>query len=312
MKNRPRLSLITVSYNSVEDLPKLFASYEEARKQLPVRCEYFLVDNASSDSSVEVVQKNFPAVRVLALRENSGFAGGCNAGLKEAKGNFLCLINPDCELNSRALMGMMKFLAKHPKTGMVGCQLLHEDGLPQQSAYQDIGIFSYLKTHSLLSPLLEKLGKITGKINRKKKSRKVGWLMGSCLMVKREVYESIGGLDESFFMYSEDADWCRQARNAGYEVRYLPYFSIIHRQGSGAKKNPERAFLLLYRSLFLYGRKNFGKVEMLNFRILIAKDMIFRLPIYLLTRRRARFESSKRVLRAAITGNFDEMGMVTE
>lgn len=294
----PVLSVITVFWNGREDARRFYRALEEARARLPFEVEAIAVDNASHDGTAEVIAREFPSVQLVRNRQNFGFAEGCNQGLERARGTHLLLLNPDCEPNGEALAGMVRLLVRHPSIGAVGCALLHGDGLPQHSAHWEPGVFTYWGTHSLVSPLTLMVQKSWHRMaGGRSRPRETAWLMGACLMVPRSVYSEVGGLDPEYFMYSEDADWCRRIRDAGFAVVHAPRWAIVHHHGTSARRRPEFTFLRLYRSLLLYTRKHQPGLQGWLTRAAVMGDMALRLPIYALGGNRPRVRSARTVLR---------------
>ena len=308
MESPPRLSVITVSWNGREMLRAHLACMDTCRRAMGSALEMILVDNASSDGTPEMGAREFPWVVLIANRENLGFAEGCRQGLERARGRYLLLLNPDCEAGPEALEAMMNFLAAHPMAGAAGCRLLHADGAPQRSAYSDPTAWNYWATHSLLSPAIQGLWKwkrrimqclgrdpgapIAGARNSNDNNpgargaspaaSECDWLMGACIMVPREILEKAGNLDPAYFMYSEDADWCRRIRAAGYKVYYLPGAAILHRQKQSSASAREFTYVRLYRSLLMYSQRFMSAQEQKAMRRSVLTDMAIRralLPI---------------------------------
>lgn len=298
MTQRPLLSIVTVFWNGAADAERFFRAIEEASARLPFGIETIAVDNASGDGTADLVADRFPWVRLIRNTENVGFAPACNQGLEVAAGRFFLLLNPDCEADAAALAGMARHLMRHPRTGAVGCTLLHGDGLPQNSWHDEPSWRGYWAGHSLASPLLLAITKrLHGLLGRDCRPRRVDWLMGACMMVPRTVWQEVGGLDPAYFMYSEDADWCRRIRDAGYAVLHLPRWSLVHHHGTSARRRPEFTFRRLYRSLLMYGRKHHGSAGLAALRGAVIADMMLRLPIYALQGDGARLESARLVIR---------------
>jgi GT2 family glycosyltransferase len=291
-----RLSVVTVFWNGREMARAWARSIEAARRALPFPVEVIAVDNASSDGTADMLEAEFPAVRVVRNAANVGFAPACNQGLALATGSALLLLNPDCEPDAAALRGLVRLLARHPEVGAAGCELLHEDGLPQHSHHREPSWWSYWGTHSLLSPLILRADKALHPVGARQRRRpvRVGWLMGACLMMSRRAYEAVGGLDPAYFMYSEDADWCRRAREAGFAIVFDPRHRMLHRHGTSAARRPEFTFRRLYRSLLMYTRKHHRGLAGVAMRLAVITDLVARLPIYIVT---AQFERVGSVLR---------------
>ena len=295
----PLLSIITIFWNSCEDVTPFFGAINEARASLPFGIEVIAVDNASEDGTADAISDEFAWVHLIRNAENLGFAQACNQGIAQATGEFLLLLNPDCEANAEALAGMKDFLESHPRAGAAGCTLLHGDGLPQNSYHREPSWWSYWGTHSLFSPLILRIRKaLHARRLRRQTARpiSVDWLMGACLMVPRHVAGEVGGLDSTYFMYGEDVDWCRRIRDAGYRIVHLPQWRIVHHHGTSSRHSPEFAFRRLYRSLLMYMHKHLHGVPARLLRYAVVLDMLLRLPIHTLGREHERLQSVRRVL----------------
>ncbi len=297
-RSRPRLSIVTVFWNSADDLEPFFGAIERAAAALPFSIEIVAIDNASSDGTPDLVANRASSVPVRLIRNdgNAGFAAACNQGLEQARGEFLLLLNPDCEAGAEALAGMVRLLERHPRIGVAGCRLLHEDGLPQHSWHAEPSALSYWATHSLVSPLCLRVRKLLHRYERRPRPFHTGWLMGACMMTRRDAYRDVGGLDPEYFMYSEDMDWCRRMRDAGLHVVHDPRVSLVHRHGTSAWRLPEFAFRRLYRSLLMYTKKHHGPLRNISLRAAVVLDMCLRLPVYVATGNARRIESVRAVV----------------
>lgn len=282
LESTPKLSVITVFWNGRDDVDEYLEAMDRTQREVPFEVESIIVDNGSVDGTGEYIRERYPWVKLVANERNVGFAVGCNDGLNAATGDYLLLLNPDARPNAKAFKGMVTFLERHRRVGATGCMLLHDDGLPQQSAFADLSPSSYWTNHSFLYPTREKIRKLIWRLGLagSKKPRKVGWMQGSCLMVSRRVYDKIGGLEPSYFMYCEDTDWCRKVREAGYQVVHLPGLALRHRQMGSTKHKPEYCFRRVYRSVVLYTNRWMSGRERRRMLGVLAWDMRLRLPIY--------------------------------
>lgn len=253
MKNslHPDVSVIIVSYNVRDHLRRclesLFALYE-ARM-----AEVFVIDNASTDGSEQVVREQFPWVTLVPHAWNLGFASGVNQGLVRAQGAFILLLNPDTVLCPDTVERFVAFMRAHPDCGIVGGQLLNPDHSPQES-------FRTFPTP--VSSIAESLflTRLWGRLRRPERPCAVDVVVGACLMARREMVQEIGFLDEQFFLYFEEIDWCRRARQQGWGVYTLPDAPVIHGLGRSTEARPDEAFVELSRSRALYMQKHFSRI----------------------------------------------------
>lgn len=221
----PPASVILVNYNT-HDL--LLAALERiAGALLAAHWQIIVVDNGSEDGSAPAVAARFPAVTLLASAENRGFAAGNNLGLRQAQGDACILLNTDVIVTPETLQALAAYLLSRPDLGAVSPGLRTADGRPQAFAYGSRPSPLYLAGRGLRRLL--RLGAmhdwaVTSPIEP-------DWVSGACLAVRRTVYEEIGGLDERFFLYFEDVDWCARIRRAGWRVVYNPAIQVTHLGG---------------------------------------------------------------------------------
>jgi len=225
--------------------------------------ETIVVDNASSDGTVEAVRERFPDVKIIANRENRGFTGGNNQALAAARGHFLFLLNPDTQPQPGSIAELVRYLQAHPDVGMAGPRLWYGDGSPQPNRRR-FPTLPILFTESTIIqhyfPNLSLFSRFIMADIPDDRPQEVDWLVGAALMVRRELYAQIGGLDEGFFMYSEELDWCKRARDAGWRIAYDPAAEIIHYEGKSSEQAVARRDIAFFSSRVRYTRKYFGPV----------------------------------------------------
>ncbi|MCA9934310.1 MAG: glycosyltransferase family 2 protein, partial [Anaerolineales bacterium] len=232
----PDLSIIIVNWNVRELLRACLQSIERGRGALDV--EVIVVDSASSDDSVAMLQTDFPWVRLIACEENVGFPKGNNLGLAAANGRYLYLLNPDTEIVGDALSVMVGYMVQHPDVGVVGAQLLYADGRIQSSRRRFPTVMTGLFESTWLQPLAPRklLRDYYAEDLPDDQTADVDWVMGASMLARREVVEQVGGMDEAYFMYSEELDWCRRIKDAGWRVVYLPQAQVIHHEGKSSEQ----------------------------------------------------------------------------
>src|SRR5690606_1823761 len=208
----PDLSIIIVSWNVRELLRACLRSLEAGRHALTL--EVIVVDSASADGTPEMVRNDFPWVHLLAQQENVGFPRGNNIGIHHSTGRYLLLLNPDTEVVGDALQRMVAYLDEHPQTGVGGAQLLYPDGRVQSSRRRFPTLLTAFFESTWLQPLAPQsvLDRYYVRDRPDDATSEVDWVMGACLMTRREVVEQVGLLDEDYFMYSEELDWCRRIK----------------------------------------------------------------------------------------------------
>jgi len=255
-----QLSIVILNWKVRELLRKCLVSIYE--HTAGVDFEVFVVDNDSRDGSVEMVLTEFPQVTLIANNVNGGFAKGNNQGLEQAQGDFVLLLNPDTELQDNALPEMINVLQEHPEAGICGPQLLNTDGSPQNSVRRFPDFCSQalvmLKLHNFL-PQLSPVRRYFAADFDYSREQPVDQVMGAAFMIRRDVLEDIGKLDEDYFIWFEEVDYCRRAKDAGYEVLYTPRAQIIHHGGeSFAQAFGPRKQGYLNDSLLKYFKKHHG------------------------------------------------------
>ncbi len=254
------LSVIIVSHNTRELLALCLDSVLANLASGPEH-EIIVVDNASQDRTVEMAQERFPQVALLANEENLGFAAASNQGLKKGRGNYLLLLNPDTLVRGNAFGEMFDFLAQHPRVGVVGPKLLYPDGRLQHSAFSFptlsmIFLDFFPLNHRLLNSRLN--GRYPCALYEAGKPFPVDHPLGAAMMVRREAVEEVGLLDEGFFMYCEEIDWCLRMKRAGWEVFCLPQAEIVHYVARSTRQFREAMWVELHRSRYRLYEKHYG------------------------------------------------------
>jgi len=274
----PRLSVIIVNYNVKEFLEQ---SLQAIRKAAQVQeTEVIIVDNHSVDRSVETVRENFPWVRLIANDTNRGFAAACNQGIRESGGEYVLLLNPDTLVQEDTFSTMVAYLDEHPDVGMAGCKILNPDGSLQLACRRS---FPTLKTALPKVLGLSKLfpgSRLFGRYNLtyldEDEETSVDAVSGSFMMVRRQAIDTVGLLDESFFMYGEDLDWCYRFKEAGWDVRYVPATKIIHYKGESSKLAPFDSYVEFYRAMILFVNKHFSTRWSVTFSTIIRGGILLR------------------------------------
>ncbi len=254
----PDLSVIIVNWN-VRDL--LRRCLHSILASLPAcQLEIIVVDNGSTDGSPEMVRTEFPQVHLMANPDNRGFTAANNQGLAVARGRYVLLLNPDTEVVGDALETLVAFADAHPDVGVVGPQLLNPDGTVQSSRRRFPTLATALLESTWLQPYAPRrlLARYYVLDRPDDEVQDVDWVTGAALMARREAVEQVGPLDEGFFMYSEELDWCRRFRAAGWRVIYLPTARIIHHEGKSSEQVLPARHIHFQTSKIRYFRKYHG------------------------------------------------------
>ncbi len=223
------LSAIVISYNTKELLKGCIESILKTTRNLTY--EIIVVDNNSEDGSPEMVISDFRDLQLLKNNDNPGFAKANNQAIANAKGKYLLLLNSDTIVKEEMTERLIRFMEDHPKAAAGGPKVLNYDGSLQSKGYHFPSILSavlvLLRVPKFFSE--KQLFKyFPGYYWDQEDVRQVDWVSGSCMLLRKEAVESIGGLSEDFFMYHEDEEWCFRARKKGYEVWYVPVAEVIH------------------------------------------------------------------------------------
>lgn len=268
------LSIIIVSWNVRNLLRDCLNAVDAGRGTLQL--EVIVVDGASSDGSPQMVADEFPWVRLIACRENVGFPRGNNLGLAQAVGRHVLLLNPDTVVLDDALSRMVAYLDTHGDVGGVGGQLLNPDGSVQSSrrrfptlataVFESTWFESYAPKRLLRDYYAQDLPDDA--------SADVDWVVGACLMVPRRVVGVVGPLDEDYFMYSEELDWCRRIRNMGFRVVYLPEARIIHHVGKSSEQAVTARHINFQRAKLRYFRKFNGRLAASVLRVILLLNYV--------------------------------------
>ncbi len=245
------LSIIVVSWNAKEFLLKCLRSFEQATSQ---SMEVIVVDNASSDGSPEAAQKEFSHVRLLRNHTNLGFAKANNLGARQSAGRYLIFANSDVEILPGCLDSMYGYMENHPAIGMLGPKILNPDLTLQPSCRKFPGLWNCLCRSVGLDRIFSGLTFHA----HNDVARNVDVLSGCFWMVRRAALPQVGLLDENFFMYAEDIDWCKRFWDAGWEVVYFPAAGVIHYGGASSSHAPARFYLEMQRANWHYWKKHHG------------------------------------------------------
>lgn len=235
------LSIIIVNWNTRDLLADcLWSVYDTVRD---LAFEVFVVDNASSDGSAAMVRERFPAVRLIENAENVGFARANNQAIALSAGEYVLLLNPDAVLLEGAVHVLVHVLTTSPQVGIVGAQLLNLDGSLQDS-------WGYFPSLAGEIPLLKRLcRRNTPSVHRDDWSvAYVDWVSGACFMLKRQVIEAVGGLDEDYFLYTEETDWCYRARRAQWYTAFAPTSHVVHLRRAASQQRMVASMLWFYQS----------------------------------------------------------------
>jgi len=238
--------------------------------------EIIVVDSASTDGTVEMIRERYSWVKLLPQDSNVGFTRGNNIGLRAAHGRCLMLLNPDTQVIGEALPRMARYLDEHMQVGIVGPHTLNNDGSTQSTRRR----FPTLLTAIFESTWLQKfaprrlLNHFYVKDIADSDTADVDWVQGSALMMRREVYEQIGGLDEQYVMFSEEMDWCKRAKQADWRVVYIGEAQIIHHGGKSTEQVSALKHIYFQHSKLRYFRKFHGLLAAFALRVFLVLSYV--------------------------------------
>ena len=252
------LSVVIASYNTRKLTEHTLRTVMEASHGLEV--EVFVVDNASSDGSVEMIEEKFPDVRLISNDSNLGFAVANNAAFRQSQGRHVLLLNSDTLVRPDTLSCLVAFLDTHPEAGATGCKILNPDGTFQHDCRRGFPTpMAAIYKLSGLSRLFSnnpRFARYNLTYLDPDELSEVDALSGSCMMVRREVLEQVGLLDETYFMYGEDLDWCYRMRQAGWRIYYVPTTTIIHFRGRSGRAQQMRVQYRKNEAMAIFVRKH--------------------------------------------------------
>jgi GT2 family glycosyltransferase len=255
MTGGAEIAVIVVNYNAGRELPATLDSIAADLEGL--RWEAVVIDNASSDGSGDLADGRDPRVTVIRNAVNVGFGRGINQGLAAMTAPLALIVNPDCRVCRGAIARMRAELSAHDRCAIVGPRILDPDGAEQGSARGDpdmlTGLFGRTSALRRLLPWLPiSQRNVVDDAPVDGCSRVVDWVSGACMLARRDALQQVGGFDERYFLYWEDADLCRRLRGRGYEIRYAPAATAVHTVGRSSRTAREASVRAFHRSAYLY------------------------------------------------------------
>lgn len=236
--NLSSLAIIVVTYNSATEIGPCLDSLVGHTGPFPTTIT--VVDNASSDDTVQVVRDRWPSVQVIESPGNVGFSRANNLGIRATTGDYVLLMNPDTVAPPGAIQTLVRGLAAQPDAAIAGARLLSDRGFPELSWGDPIGPWNELKRKVFSILYYRKVRRIVRKVDKlSRMAREVAWVSGACMVIRRPDLEAVGLLDERYFMYTEDVDLCVAMAKRGRAVLYVAGAEVLHHRGKSAARNPE-------------------------------------------------------------------------
>jgi GT2 family glycosyltransferase len=280
-----QISVIVLSWNAREYLRNCLASIRETRGSV-VR-EVIVVDNASHDGSPDMVAAEFPEVILVRSMENLGFARANNLGMRHSTGSLLALVNSDVIVHRDCFQRLAAFLAYHPEVGLVGPKVFGSDGRVQSTCGRLPTFSNTACEFLLLYKLLPRWSAFSGFQERHldgQKHEPVEVLSGCFWVARRTAVAEVGGLDERFFFYAEDLDWCKRFKNAGWKLMFVPEATATHFGGASSSHAPLRYSIVYLQANLIYWKKHHGRLGWSVYWVLATAQHSLRFLIRLLMR----------------------------
>lgn len=279
------LAVIIVSYNVRQYLERCLKSVlAEAGDDSRLNLAIYVVDNASSDGSASMVRNRFPDVRLISNQRNIGFAAANNIVMREllqgpAPPAYFFLLNPDTEVRRGAIFSLVEFMERHPNVAIAGPKLINPDGTLQHSAFRFPGLVqTFLDLFPIHSRLLS--SPINGRYPRRLYERgqpfPVDHPLGAAMMVRREAVEQVGLMDEGFFIYCEEIDWCIRFKKAGWQIYCVPKAEVVHHIARSTSQFREAMFTELWKSRYRLFAKHRSPASLSLLRLIVKAGLRYK------------------------------------
>jgi N-acetylglucosaminyl-diphospho-decaprenol L-rhamnosyltransferase len=317
----PDLSIVIVSYNVCDLLADCLDSIRADGVRITGRdtgppdgaqAEVIVVESGSSDNTAAMLRESYPWVSVIEPGRNTGFAGGNNLGIAASRGRYALALNPDTRVLDGALATMIDYMDAHPDVGALGPGLLNPDGTIQPSRRRFPTLWTALCEDTVFMPLAPRrmFDRYFMRDTDDAETVEVDWVQGTALLARREVIEQVGGFDEQFFMYSEEVDWQRRIKAAGWRIVHLPDAQVIHLGGKSSEQVGARRDIYYHTSKASYFAKHHGWAAgqavrialLLNFAIKLGIEAAKWLAGHKRPLRRQRVGAYLEVLRSGLRG----------
>ena len=276
------IDVVVVSWNCRDALIECLKSLRRCQGEFDLRT--VVVDNFSSDDTVQAVKSEFPNVKVIANPRNVGFAAGCNQGILAGKEEVVLLINPDCQIDRKALRQLFFCLQIRPEVACVGPSLVRDGKLLRPVYRRRVTVGEFLLKMLFLDHLFRFVArgwaKWAGGLRANKTAVEVDYLVGACILARRAALLAVGLFDPRFHLYFEDQDLCLRLKARGFAVLLCPQATVVHNQGASASKDPARTIFESYRSLCYFFSEHGGRASRLALRVSIVVGAVIRLFVW--------------------------------
>jgi hypothetical protein len=277
------VSVIIVNWNTRDILRNCLLSIYEQTNEIDF--EVIVVDNASTDGSVEMVKRDFPHSSLIENVGNRGFAAANNQGLKIAKGPYILLLNSDTVVLDGAIQKTVAFAKQHPEAAVIGCKVLNPDRSLQPTCFMFPSLLNMFLSSTYMYKLFPK-SKFFGREQmtwwNRNDVREVDVVTGCFMLVKKKAIEQVGMMDEQFFMYAEETDWCYRLKKAGWKLLFTPDAQIIHFGGQSSKQIQGEMLVRLRLSILRFVNKHYGWLEFQIASFFTVLFLLVRVPFWLI------------------------------
>ncbi len=281
-----KLSIIIVNYNVKAFIQQALESILKATQN--IETEIFVVDNHSVDGSVELLREHFPQVELIVNTENVGFAKANNQAIQKARGDYVWLLNPDTLIQEDTPEKLIAVMEADQEIGMLGCKILNDDGSLQLACRRSFPTpwvaFTKLLGLAKIFPQSKLFGQYNLTHRDPDEAYAVEAISGSCMFIRKEALDEVGMLDETFFMYGEDLDWCFRFGSAGWKVFYTPTTSIIHYKGESSKVASWDTNTHFYRAMDIFAKKHFSSSSRFPLHWLLRGGIFVRYLVSLISK----------------------------
>lgn len=238
------LSIVILSYNTKDVLRGCLASLRAGKTNADA-WEIIVVDNASTDGSAEMVRKEYPAVRVIPQKSNLGYSAGNNVGIRKSQGKYILLLNSDTEASPGAIQETLQYLQHHADVGVISCKLTRLDGSMDPACHRGFptpwAALTYFLGLERLLPKSNIFGRYHLGFKNLSEPHEIDSPSGAFYMIRHDVVNEAGLLDEQFFMYGEDLDWSYRIKEEGWKIIFYPFVSVLHKKWQSGKAHPDEA-----------------------------------------------------------------------
>lgn len=278
------LSIIIVNYNTKKLTLECIESIYKSKMNYTF--EIFVVDNNSSDNSVDAIKETYSNVKVVENKENVGFSKANNQAIKVSNGRYVLLLNSDTIVNNTTLSTIIEFMDKHKEVGATGCKVVLPDGSLDKACHRGFptpkASFYYITGLAKRFPSNPKFNGYHKSYLNMDEIHEIDCLVGAFMMVRRETIKDVGMLDETYFMYGEDIDWCYRIKKAGWKIYYNPKVSIIHYKGASSRKKPFKIVYEFYRAMFVFHKNHFAPKYNIFINLLVYLGISIKLSMELI------------------------------